>query len=229
MKTATRKAIRRLLGKAPPKFAGTNPGHSEWLAEQIWGGEYDEPGFVPARGWRVLDVGANVGTYAVLSAKRKAQVVAYEPHPETYGYLVHNAISWGVDCRQAAIVAEQPEGGTVALFLGSEDTRHSLLRADQGSGAGLAGDSVAVRAVTARQALSGRWDLVKIDCEGVEFDLLDSLTSEDIRGVHRLIVELHGDEERRRRFVERLEREGFTTTTRDLPEPLLALCFATRG
>jgi FkbM family methyltransferase len=221
-----REALARAVGCRPPRFRGANPEHTAWLADQIWAGEYDQAGFVPRRGWRILDIGANVGTFAVRSAMRRASVVAYEPHPETFRYLQANAAKRGVDCRQAAVVADAPEDG-VDLHLGSEDTRHSLLSRDQDSGVEL-GDAVRVPAVAAREVIPGTWDLVKIDCEGVEFEILDSLSSEDIAGVRRMIVELHGTREQMTRFVDRLRQEGFHAELRDLSEPRLALCFATR-
>jgi FkbM family methyltransferase len=227
LKSRLRLALRRALDREPPAFASANPDHSQWLAAQIWAGEYDEPGFVPSRGWRVLDIGANVGTFAVRSARRKARVVAYEPHPETFGYLRQNAPPQ-VDCRQAAVVAQTPDRGVVRLFLGDRDTRHSLIPADQRSGAELGDAHLAVPAVTAREALAGDWDLVKMDCEGVEFDLLDSLSSEDLRGVHRMVVELHGEDERMQAFVRRVESEGYSVSLRQLDDPRLALCFAAR-
>jgi len=45
------------------------------------------PGFVPAAGWTVLDVGANVGMFALQQAQRGAHVVAFEPNPECYRRL----------------------------------------------------------------------------------------------------------------------------------------------
>lgn len=125
-----RKIVRSV--RPTPTLKASDPEHSAYLARRIWDGEYDRRGFVPRRGWVTIDIGANVGAWAMLAAKRGAMVTAYEPHPETFANLAANAGPVGVMCLQAAIVPTATGSGTVPLYLDAEhDTRHSLLGFEQ--------------------------------------------------------------------------------------------------
>lgn len=199
----------RLTGPHPRGVANT--------AVEVAAGEYAAPGFQIASGDRVVDVGANVGAFAVLAVRRGANVEAYEPHPETFAHLERNVAGVGVRCVEAAVVARPPRGGTVALELDPDsDTRHRV-----------GGPGIEVPAVTLSEAIAGGCDLLKLDCEGAEFELLD-LTSDDLlRGVRRIACEVHPWAGAVGALAERLSGIGFATRV----EPRragLALLFARR-
>jgi hypothetical protein len=89
-------------------------------------GEYDYPGLIPQHGWQIIDIGANIGIFAMLAASRGAYVRSYEPHPESFRCLQVNTAKWRVDCHCAAVVGRPVD--TVELFVHPErSTRHSLL------------------------------------------------------------------------------------------------------
>jgi FkbM family methyltransferase len=224
----SRRGVLRRIGRRAarmlrPRFASPTPHHHRWLRDRIWEGEYDRPGFVPRQGDVVVDVGANVGVFAVRSAMRGATVRAYEPHPGTFGYLVRNAKRRRIECHQAAVM---PEAGTTRLFLDPDyDTRHSTLGHEQRTGVELR-DYVEVPTVTLADAIGDGCDLLKVDCEGVEFDLLSATPSERLRRARRIVAELHGESERMRDFAARLESEGYDVITEPLEHERLAMCFA---
>src|SRR3954454_10802730 len=89
------------------------------LARTIWQwGEYDVPGYVVEPGWRVIDIGANVGMFAMLAAIRGAKLVCYEPNPAAARALRHNTARWDVEVHEAAVVGEGSE--TVKMFIHPE-------------------------------------------------------------------------------------------------------------
>lgn len=61
-------------------------------ARAVLAGAYDVPGLEFARPPRVLDIGANVGAFAVWASHRwpGADVTCYEPNPEARSWLVRN-------------------------------------------------------------------------------------------------------------------------------------------
>jgi FkbM family methyltransferase len=172
-------------------------------------GEYDYPGFVPRRGWRVIDIGANIGIFAMLAASRGAHVVSYEPHPDSFKCLQANTAKWGVDCRRTAVVGDPVDA--VKLFVHpGRSTRHSLLGRDISSGSVLE-HSVEVPAITLAQVLEDPVDLLKIDCEGAEFAMLRACRSE-LRTSRRIIAEIHrgaGDPEE---ILTLVQEAGFAAT-----------------
>jgi FkbM family methyltransferase len=224
LRSRLRRALRD-LGR--PAFASPTPEHHRWLRDLIWDGEYDRPGFVPGRGDRVVDVGANVGVFAVRCATRGAQVQAWEPHPRTFTYLERNTARWRrrVVCHQAAVAAR---AGTARLFVHDLDTRNTLLARNLWTGETRT-DAVDVPAVTLEEALGPGCDLLKLDCEGTEFELLDATSGDVLRRARRVVAELHGEPAAMERFDARLREEGFAVARAPGEDPLLALTFAVRA
>src|SRR5579885_1432959 len=53
-------------------------------------GEYDYLLDNITKGDIVLDAGANVGIFSILASRKAHKVIAIEPDPENYGYLLKN-------------------------------------------------------------------------------------------------------------------------------------------
>ena len=198
-------------------LGGPHPRGVANTAVEVAAGEYSAPGFGVHPGDRVVDVGANVGAFAVLAASRGASVVAYEPHPGTFAYLERNTAGLTVRCVQAAVVGVAPASGTVTLAESREsDTHHRL--GERG---------IDVPALGVAEVIGPGCDLMKIDCEGAEFQLLGGASPEAWRAVRRIVCEAHpwaGEVEDLARGLERL---GFAVWW----EPRradLAVVFATR-
>ena len=181
----------RLTGPHPRGVANT--------AVEMAAGEYDAPGFDIAPGERVVDVGANVGAFAVLAGSSGARVEAYEPHPDTFAYLERNTADLGVRCVQAAIVGVAPASGSVGLETDpASDTRHRVRHG-----------GIQMRAVALTEAIGEGCDLLKLDCEGSEFELLQETGADAWARVRRVACEVHPWAGAASAFAEGLGRAGF--------------------
>lgn len=184
---------RKVLGDWRLRFRGvdvaTDDLPSAWdVAMPVWGGEYDEPGYVPARGETVVDIGGNIGLFAMLAASRGAKVTSYEPHPRSFEFLRRNTDRWGVECHQAAVVGEARE--SVRLFVHPQrSSRNTTTGVEIGSAVALE-ESVDAPAVALAQVLARPCDLLKIDCEGAEFEILRA-DRNVLRQARRIIGEVH--------------------------------------
>jgi FkbM family methyltransferase len=190
---------RLLLGDYGLRFQGVEVSAANlpvaWdVALPIWSGEYDEPGFVPGHGDIVVDIGANIGAFAMLAASRGARVRSYEPHPDSFAHMERNTAKWRVECHRAAVTTEHAD--TVQLYLGPRDTRNTLLGKDAKSAREL-DEQVEVPAIPLAEVLRDPVDLLKLDVEGGEFDLLWA-EPHLLRRAKRIIAEVHtvfGDED----------------------------------
>jgi FkbM family methyltransferase len=177
-----------------PRFAGVllsaPDGATAWtVAAQMADGEYRWPGLTPEPRWQVVDVGANIGVFALWAARLGAQVTAFEPEPKTFDSLVANVNGLAISTRQAALVGQAAP--TVRLYLsGVRSTRHTLLGKEIESGAQLH-DFVDVPTVTLADVVGSGCDLLKLDCEGAEFDALLHAEDEVLRRAKRLVIEFH--------------------------------------
>jgi FkbM family methyltransferase len=149
---------------------------------------------------KVVDIGANIGAYTLFAQKKanKAAITAVEPDPDNFELLKRNAPA-GITCIKAAVGGEQKQ---VVLHKAEKAGEHSLY----GSGEGIAVDMI-----TLHQFLP--CDVLKLDCEGAEYEIFRSLSDEELRTIRFILIELHTVEgESRDALKERLMKAGFRLT-----------------
>jgi len=203
---------RRMSFRTRPGPTLTTELGTAWPIVEIFrDGHYDVP-IVWGDVRRVVDVGGHVGAFAIWVATRasNARIETFEPEPRNFADLVANVERNGLGDR---IVAHN-------VAVGARDERSVLnvpLRRDMSSLAPGAGRQVEVQCVALdrhlRDCVDGAVDVVKLDCEGAEWEILPSLSDESLRRVRNLLVEFHA---RRPEEIEAAERDlrahGFTTT-----------------
>ncbi|MEP6741361.1 MAG: FkbM family methyltransferase [bacterium] len=117
----------------------------------------------------ILDVGAHVGYYTLLAAKRVAQVYAFEPDPETFGLLSRSVNANGhtnVKCFHAAVTNKM---GRANFHVDSEAWGNSLCSENVSNQVRqLEVETLGLDELFASGALGERVDLLKIDVQGAE-------------------------------------------------------------
>lgn len=179
---------------------------------------YNPPGFEIGPTATVIDVGGNVGAFALLAASQARQgcVISVEPVESNFRLLERNLADNGFQhatAVRAAIVGSDAKQTTIYLSpLGSG--HHTLLPALADGATG----SEQVEAIRLDQLLA-RFELpccdfLKIDAEGAEFDIFQNMTPALAARIDRLAVEYHTRSERSKRdeaarLLLRLEELGF--------------------
>lgn len=196
-----------------------------FLFHEIWVREiYGPPGYEIRAGESVVDVGANIGVFAAYAATRApgVRVFAYEPFPGNAEWLRRNVAESGlanVTVRQQAVAGGR--GARVLHVFPESWIVHSLVLEDE-----RATEEVTVDCVTLDDVLEengiGLCDLLKLDCEGSEYEILQGCSPQALARVRRIVGEYHNGEygtgEGLRRF---LESRSFRV---DRLEPLDAGC-----
>ena len=118
----------------------------------------------------VLDVGANIGVYTLLAAKRGARVFAIEADPRNLEMLRRNIRLNGLDDRVTVFpIAAGSEEGTVTLFRFKGNSGHSNLFSGT--------DPVQVPCKTIDSLDLPPIDVCKMDIEGSELSALKGMES----------------------------------------------------
>jgi FkbM family methyltransferase len=121
-------------------------------------------------GMTAIDIGANVGVYALSMARRvgpAGQVYAFEPSRQTRAMLDAGVSANSLTNVIVSAAAVSDRVGEAVLGHGASSELHSLTTCGPG-------ESVALTSLDAEDA-SGRWsriDFVKLDAEGVEDQIL---------------------------------------------------------
>jgi FkbM family methyltransferase len=138
----------------------------------------------------IVDIGANIGSFALYASQTADRVIAVEPEAENYRLLTENirrnALSHVTPIRAA--VAAEP--GVVQLNCTPQGGFHSIAFVHPTT------TSVqSIKAITLPQILDEygitRCSLLKLDCEGAEHQILLNLPYEYYARIDRIALEYH--------------------------------------
>ena len=142
-------------------------------------------------GDKVIDAGANIGFFTLLLSQlvgSDGSVMAFEPHPETYGELIcalhFNAVN---NVLPNEIALAQADGHALLWALPRDSSGYSSLWPMFGATA----RSVQMRALDSILAPDWRPRLIKLDCEGAEEAILRGAERTLRLGVDCVIVEFN--------------------------------------
>ena len=162
----------------------------------------------------VLDVGAHIGTFALMAARKapRGRVFAVEASRETFALLAENVAMNGLENVSTSHLALSDRVGTATLHHDPEGNYgHTITKA-------LGSSAESVPATTLGRYLEAqriaRVDLAKFNCEGAELPILLSAPSEVLARIGRMIVLYHADLVEggtESALVERMRASGFAT------------------
>lgn len=144
---------------------------------------------IPAGG-TVLDIGGNIGAFAVYAAlKGAAEVHTYEPMPDTFALLEHNIGGFPqITPHQQAIAVTAGTVHMSGFFAMSDGIINTGLPAISDDPDGVEAEAVSIHDVLTQRPF---WDVVKIDIEGYEYRLLEDLTDAEFEKIGMLTMEFH--------------------------------------
>jgi len=178
--------------------------------------EYTRDGYDIGETDMVIDIGGNVGAFATLAGSRakRGRIVTFEPEAGNFALLESNVRRNGlvnVTCVHAAVAGTS---GTLRLYDGGDSGRHST-SIERGAA------FQEVPAVTLSEAMDrygiDRCDFLKVDCEGAEYEIFESLPDAHWQRIRRVAMEYHSPTQAEKRqksdwLAEMLERQGFRVT-----------------
>lgn len=144
--------------------------------------------------WNVVDIGAGLGDFTILAAVHcpEGRVFAYEPLESSFHLLQYNLSLNGLTNVEACQQATASVGGLMTAEPGQAEAVSTRFVNE----ISVPGDHQnAIPIITLAEILerlpNGHCDLMKIDCEGCEFDLLLNSPSELLTRIDRLTIETH--------------------------------------
>lgn len=138
----------------------------------------------------IVDIGCYIGDFSIFMAHYySAHVYAFEPDPSNYSVaqrnVSRNVYPGSINLFNSAVGDGEP---LILNVFHSHDEVHVSSESFPGS------SPVSVPSLGLAEALSKagtRVNLLKVDCEGFEYNIFDSATSSDLSSVDNIVLEYH--------------------------------------
>lgn len=150
---------------------------------------------------RIIDVGANVGLFGLAAriAFPESIIHAYEPNKALKPYLSHQCLNARANAFYEAVGRKR---GHITLDVSGAESVHTTTHLDP------TGTIPQIDLRTAIERIGGTVDLLKMDCEGAEWEMLED--PESWRPVRYVTMEYHlRPEQDHKAIVGALDRCGF--------------------
>lgn len=178
--------------------------------------DYTSDGFSLGKDDVVVDIGANIGSFAVFAGSIARRVVSFEPAGSAFEMLSRNVALNGLGNVEMVRAAVGGHNGEIVLYKGADDAINTILKDISGNGS--RGEEtvpcMTLDAVFERYGID-YCDFLKLDCEGAEYDILHSASPDALRRIGRISMEYHvlpGHDEDKvpKDLVSFLSNAGFT-------------------
>jgi FkbM family methyltransferase len=152
----------------------------------------------------VVDAGAHVGVFSLISSLFAKSVIALEPHPRNYSLLKTN-IRMNLATNVMAINrALWHENGRLKIYEDTNSGLHSIYNSSHDI-------FFETTTITLQDILEefGNIDLLKIDIEGAEFRIFENTNDALLKYVNAVVAEVHLNHGDICSIVRKLEGSGF--------------------
>jgi FkbM family methyltransferase len=176
----------------------------------------DVPEFVPEPGQVIVDIGAHIGTFALLAASKigHGKVYAIEASEDSFNFLRLNvALNRfdNIDIRQLAIT---DRNGTCTLYHSPGNWGHSMVK--KRSGGSEVVPAATLSAMFERNQIE-TCHFMKLNCEGAEFPILLSTPPAVLQRIRTMLILYHCDlwgRNSEKDLITHLEQSGFRCSVR---------------
>ena len=158
----------------------------------------------------VLDVGANIGSFALYAAFNGAKrIFAFEPNGEAYGCMLHNIerneLGGTITPFRFAVTGKSNEIVKIPIAASPKNQISRQAIEDEDENYESVG-TISLNDILSKEDISCV-DLLKLDCEGSEYDIIAATDTATFAKIREVVLEYHDD--RVEEIVDALKKHGF--------------------
>lgn len=190
--------------------------------------EYERPGFEIKNNDTVIDIGAHIGLFALFSSQfcKSGKIYCFEPVRENFDMLKMNLELNNITNVVATNAAVSTDNGIVTIYLNDDEAGHSMHVTGS--------KSIQVRSVSLQSVFDSqhieKCDFLKVDCEGEEYSIMDSMPSPYYEKIRKICIEYHFADTKPNLvegLIKKLESFSFKIKTRKILQNI-GFLYATR-
>ena len=152
--------------------------------------EYKIEGFEIIENDVIIDVGGHIGLFALYASLKcpNGKIISIEPHPQNFLLLKENMANSKLKEIVFINKAITNSNREIDLFIDSlDDSAHSIY----GNGK----NSMKIKSTTLENIMTenqiSKCNMLKMDCEGAEFEIIESLSDDQLFKIEKLCFEYH--------------------------------------
>jgi len=151
--------------------------------------EYERPGFDIKNNDIIIDVGGHIGLFAIFSSQfcKSGKIYCFEPIKENFDMLKANIELNHITNIVPTNVAVSKDDGKVTIYLNEDESGHSMYVTGTKS---VQVESISLQTIFDLHNI-GSCDFLKVDCEGEEYAIMDSLPSAYYDKIKKMCIEYH--------------------------------------
>jgi len=151
--------------------------------------EYDIEDFEINVNDTVIDIGAHIGLFSLLVSQlcKTGKILSFEPVSENFDLLVSNLKLNHIKNILPFNMAVSKNSGRLDLFLNNDQSAHSIFSKSSES---ISVESTSLQKIFEENKISS-CKLLKLDCEGAEYEIIDSLPSKYLDKIQNMVIEYH--------------------------------------
>ena len=158
----------------------------------------------------VLDIGGHIGLFALFASQfcKKGKIFCFEPIKENYDILLENLELNAIKNIIPFNLVVYDDSKKVKIYLNEDDAGHSIVLPSSKS---IQADSISLKKIFDDNKID-ICDFAKIDCEGSEYSIIDTLPPEYLKRINKMAIEYHfadSKPELANNLISKIENAGF--------------------
>ena len=155
-----------------------------WLIE-----EYERENFSIESNDVIIDIGAHIGLFTIYASQfsKNGEIYSFEPMKDNFELLNKNIISNNLKKVKIFNLAVSNSNSTVTLFINNDESGHSMFSESS--------ENITVKSISLMKIFDDnnikKCNLLKIDCEGAEYEIIEKLPSAYFKMIEKIIIEYH--------------------------------------
>ena len=179
--------------------------------------EYSDDNFSINNDDVIIDVGAHIGLFALFASQfcKNGKIFCYEPIKENYKILIENIEMNQIQNIFPNNLAVTKETSRVKIFLNDDQSGHSMFTQNKNF---VEVDSKSLSDIFIDNGIK-ECDFLKLDCEGAEYEIIESLPSDLFTKINKTAIEYHMVDtkpELLEQLINKFKQFSFSVHTRSL-------------
>ena len=155
-----------------------------WLFE-----EYKKEGFVIKQNDVIIDIGSHIGLFTLYASQfcTNGRIYSYEPIKENFELLSINLEKNNLKHVKKFNSAVSKSNTFVEIFINKDEAGHSMFSK---TSKGIKINSVTLQKIFDDNKIQN-CNFLKLDCEGAEYEIIDTLPNEYFNKIEKIVMEYH--------------------------------------